>query len=331
MALHGAVRSGADLDYATAVARYLAVAGIAAGSVRVYRVTLTTWAWLLAGVPAPTGAERRGAQPPPIPLAVIDDPDQLQRLAGLAAQRADGCDPDTFNRELAVLRAAITWWQQMGWITSDPTTGMHRRPAPPDQTRALTREQVAALWQLDVAVRDKTLWRLLYESAARANEVLCLNIEDLITADKRARTTAKGGATEWIHWQSGTARLLPRLIGARTSGPLFLTDRVARPGAATLDVDPTTGRARLSYRRAAETFAQATRELSGTTRGWTLHQLRHSALTHDAEAGTSTPMLLARSRHASIRSLERYARPGVDAVAHHVATQDPANRRRSPS
>ncbi|MEU9015794.1 hypothetical protein AB0D12_40285 [Streptomyces sp. NPDC048479] len=62
--------------------------------------------------------------------------------------------------------------------------------------------------------------------------------------------------------------------------------------------------------------------------GWTLHRLRHSALTHDAEDGTSTHMLLARSRHASVRSLERYARPGVDAVARHVAEHDPAARRR---
>ncbi|WP_242483194.1 hypothetical protein [Streptomyces sp. HSG2] len=63
--------------------------------------------------------------------------------------------------------------------------------------------------------------------------------------------------------------------------------------------------------------------------GWTLHRLRHSSLTHDAEGGTSTPMLLARSRHASVRSLERYARPGVDAVARHVAERDPAARRRN--
>jgi integrase/recombinase XerD len=53
-----------------------------------------------------------------------------------------------------------------------------------------------------------------------------------------------------------------------------------------------------------------------------------AALIHDAERGTSTPMLLARSRHASVRSLERYARPGVDAVARHVASRDPAARRR---
>ncbi|MCX4460743.1 PmrA (plasmid) [Streptomyces sp. NBC_01340] len=57
-------------------------------------------------------------------------------------------------------------------------------------------------------------------------------------------------------------------------------------------------------------------------------RLRHSALTHDAEGSTSTPMLPARSRHACGRSLERYASPGVDAVARHVAERDPAARRK---
>ncbi|WP_405844813.1 site-specific integrase [Streptomyces platensis] len=100
---------------------------------------------------------------------------------------------------------------------------------------------------------------------------------------------------------------------------------------------PETGRARLSYRRAEEIFEENSRLLANPLAspdeiedldGWTLHRLRHSALTHDAEDGTSTPMLLARSRHASVRSLERYARPGVDSVARHVAERDPAARRR---
>ncbi|SFY41754.1 site-specific integrase [Streptomyces atratus] len=98
---------------------------------------------------------------------------------------------------------------------------------------------------------------------------------------------------------------------------------------------PETGRARLSYRRAEEIFEENTRLLANPLAspediedldGWTLHRLRHSALTHDAEGGTSTPMLLARSR---VRSLERYARPGVDSVARHVAERDPAARRRN--
>ncbi|MEV3966121.1 hypothetical protein AB0M34_35530 [Nocardia sp. NPDC050193] len=62
--------------------------------------------------------------------------------------------------------------------------------------------------------------------------------------------TRKSGAWEVIAWQTGTARLLPRMLAGRRSGPLFLTDRKARPSVATNDVDSVTGRARLSYRRA---------------------------------------------------------------------------------
>ncbi|MFF8909652.1 site-specific integrase [Streptomyces olivaceoviridis] len=95
---------------------------------------------------------------------------------------------------------------------------------------------------------------------------------------------------------------------------------------------PSTGRAPLSCRRAEEIFEGTTRLLATPLAspediegpdGFTLHRLRHSALTHAVESGgTSTPLLLARSRHASVRSLERYARPGVDAVARHVAERD---------
>ncbi len=150
---------------------------------------------------------------------------------------------------------------------------------------------------------------------------------------------SKGGTTDWVHWQTGTALVLPRLLAGRREGPVFLTARRPARAVASGDLCPVTQRARLSYRRAEESFELATRPLAnpgadeaelGELHGWTLHQLRHSLLTHEAEAGTSTPMLLARSRHASVRSLERYARPGPEAVARHVAASDPAARRHRP-
>jgi hypothetical protein len=72
----------------------------------------------------------------------------------------------------------------------------------------------------------------------------------------------KGGAVEWIHWQSGSAQLLLRLIAARPCGPLFLTDRKAPAHTPNLDICPATGRARLSYRRAEEIFEESTRLLA---------------------------------------------------------------------
>jgi integrase/recombinase XerC/integrase/recombinase XerD len=108
---------------------------------------------------------------------------------------------------------------------------------------------------------------------------------------------------------------------ART-GPVFLADRTPTPARAPAvsDIDPETGRARLSYRRAAEIFKAA----SG---GRTLHKLRHSELTHLTEAGEDIGMIRAKSRHRSLRSLQRYQNPSDRAVAQLTARHDP-NRRR---
>jgi integrase/recombinase XerD len=115
---------------------------------------------------------------------------------------------------------------------------------------------------------------------------------------------AEGGDLDWLHLQTGSARLLPRLIAGRTHGPLSRD----RPG-------PTA----LSARRGA---------IPAGVGGWTLHQLRHSALTHLAAQNVSLPLLMAKSRHASLRSLQRYARSGAEAVAALIAATDPARRRR---
>ncbi|MEV0238151.1 tyrosine-type recombinase/integrase [Nonomuraea sp. NPDC050786] len=74
-------------------------------------------------------------------------------------------------------------------------------------------------------------------------------------------------------------------------------------------------------RRAAELFEAA-------TGGWTLHQLRHTALTHAAEDGANTSTLLAYSGHTSVASLARYARVSGEALARWQAGRDPAARKR---
>jgi integrase/recombinase XerD len=251
-------------------------------------------------------------------VAALDTPAGAAALAAAFTAAFATLAPATRARHLAALRSALGWWRARGWLVTDPAAGWARPKIARDHSRALTPDQITALWRLDVGLREKTLWRLLYETAARATEILTLDIADLDRPGKRARAISKGGDTDWVYYQTGTALLLPRLLTGRTRGPVFLAERAPTRVTPTLDLCPDTGRARLSYRRAAELFAHATTPLAtaaGQSTGWTLHQLRHSALTHDAESGTNTPMLLARSRHASMRSLERYARPGPEALA----------------
>lgn len=63
---------------------------------------------------------------------------------------------------------------------------------------------------------------------------------------------------------------------------------------------------------------------------WTLHQLRHSALTHAAEDGANTATLLAYSGHTSVTSLARYTRLSPEALARWQHNRDAAEPRRKP-
>ncbi|MEU3528802.1 site-specific integrase [Streptomyces sp. NPDC038707] len=259
---------------------------------------------------------------PEAPLDALTDPD---RLAAWFTGQWGTSAPRTWNTRMNALHSASGYWRQQGWLVDDPTVRLRMRPAPADRDRALSRDQIdALLGDRTPALRDRVLWTLLYETAARAEEALRLDVGDLDMPARTARTRRKGGARDVIAWQTRTARLLPRLLAGRRTGPVFLTDRRARPSVALADVDPTTGCARLSYRRAAELFDEHTVRVLGEKA--TLHQLRHSALTHAAEEGASTPMLMALSGHTSVRSLAKYARPSAEALARWQAERDPARR-----
>jgi integrase len=241
--------------------------------------------------------------------------------------------PDRWNTVVRALRAAGGYWAKQGWVEPDPAaplTSQHprglftirlgERKTPPDRGRALSREQVDELLTSGkYALRDRLLWRMLYETAARSAEILALDVPDLDMPNRCARVRRKGGAMDIIVWQTGTARLLPRYLKGRTSGPLFVTERKARVELPPCDLDDR-GRARLTYGQAQDIFKQA----SG---GATLHTLRHSKLTHRAEQGDSTPMLMAISGHVSIRSLAKYARVSAEALRAHQAATDPARRK----
>jgi integrase/recombinase XerC/integrase/recombinase XerD len=281
-----------------AVAAYLATLSgpEQAGTRRAYRSTLR--ALITEFAPAPqTGT------PAVFTVGELATPDNVERLTSWFGKRWNQRAPATFNRNLDALHSAVTYWHNQDWLSADPTRRLRRRTRAPDRTRALSRSDINALLALpDTPLRERVLYRMLYETAARTSEILALDVPDLDLRNRRATVRRKGSAIDAIVWQTGTARLLPRLLNRRTTGPVFLTHRKARIQLAAADLDPTTGHARLSYRRAAEIFNHHTQTLAhpGITNqaelnqlgGWSLHQLRHSALTHAAEDGANTSTLL---------------------------------------
>ncbi|WP_308126063.1 tyrosine-type recombinase/integrase [Nonomuraea ceibae] len=210
----------------------------------------------------------------------------------------------------------LTWCQtKKHWAAPSVPAEAERRKENADETRAVAKTAIHRLLsRRDIPLREKTLWRMLYETAARASEILALNVEDLDLEHRRAPVRFKGGAIEWVYWDSGTAHLLPRLLRlpdgtCRTRGPLFLSERrpvpARRPPAA--DICPYTGRARLGYDRA--------RVLLDKYAGLDLHQLRHSAATHLGEAEVPLQLIMGKTRHKNPRTAMRYVKPGAEAIA----------------
>ena len=246
-------------------------------------------------------------------------------IGAALAQLWGAAKPATWNRNRAAVGSWLAWCADTHhWAGPALPGSAQRQRETTDDTKAVSRSRIDRLCRRrDVPLREKTLWRMLYESASRASAVLALNVEDLDLPNKQAKITAKGDDTMWITWGTDTAHLLPRLIAGRDRGPVFLSEH--RPGPhrrATTDpgdLCPDTGRARLGYDRARVLLAH-----HGD--GLRLHQLRHSAATHLGEANVSANVIMAKTGHKTLRSVQRYVTPGLAAV--HQATETLSGPRR---
>lgn len=219
--------------------------------------------------------------------------------------------PATWNLRRAACGSLWTWALSRGHAETNPVMAIERRR--PVRTE-LGERQAAPMAEVKVdellrtaPAREAALWAFLYDTACRAEEALPLNVEDLDLDDRSAWVVGKGGEHRRVFWRSRTSRYLERYLRevGRRSGPVWTTSgahgyRTARRGDQAPD-----GTKRLSYRTAAERAA---------ARGLNLHRLRHSQATHLAERNVDITVIRAKTGHTSLRSVERYARPGPAAA-----------------
>ncbi|GAB3910306.1 tyrosine-type recombinase/integrase [Microbispora bryophytorum] len=131
------------------------------------------------------------------PLAELKGEAGADRLASWFTARWGGAAAATFNARLDALSSACTWWVAQGWRIGNPLRRIRPRSRTLDRARALARAEVEVLLTCpELGLRERTLWRLLYETAARAEEVLALDVADLDLRNRRARVRRKGGAID---------------------------------------------------------------------------------------------------------------------------------------
>jgi integrase len=177
-------------------------------------------------------------------------------LAAFMAASYPHLAPASWNRVVATLGSFFAYTTRQGWTTTSPAAGLERRRLTIDRdahgrARSIDQRELLAFLAAGHPLREKTLWWMLYESATRADEILALNVADLDLPRRRAVVLGKGGRAEQVGWDTKTARLLPRLVHNQRGGPLFLANITPVPArqSALADIDPDSGRDRLSYRR----------------------------------------------------------------------------------
>ncbi|MFB7575670.1 tyrosine-type recombinase/integrase [Streptomyces sp. NPDC056165] len=269
-------------------------------------------------------AERLGEGRPLASVADDEIGEALELLWGTSAV-------NTWNSRRAAVLSWLGWCRERGCDGPAVPAWAKRLAVPDSETPARSRMAIDRLIaRREVHLREKTLWRMLYETAGRSEEILGVNIEDLDFAGRRCPVKAKGAKSksrrrgqvrqdfvlETVYWDAGTARLLPRLLKGRTRGPVFVTHRRPGPGKVISPRDscPDTGFARLSYGQARALLDEHT-AVRGPGTGWDLHEYRHSSLTHLGEAGASLLMLMAKSRHKKPENVRRYFKPSPEAIA----------------
>jgi integrase/recombinase XerC len=237
--------------------------------------------------------------------------------------------PATFNTRRAAVASALGYFAEQDWIT-DPDmvlSGLRREHQPkPDTSRVRSREAIQRLiGDKRHPLEDRALWAMLYATAARAEEVLRLDIDNLDRANRRARCIRKGGKADELMYDIRTARLLGQLLTGRRTGPIFLSARTA-PDDGTIppgQIDPVSRRRRMTYRTAE-------RHLGAATGGWDPHDLRHSRLTHAGEDGATEADLMNLSGHEDRRTLQRYLNPSKDGTHQRLDAIDARHLPRTP-
>ena len=156
-----------------------------------------------------------------------------QLVAAVFAQRWDGCAPATWNTRRVAVQAFASWCDERWPLVADPLAEVAPRRRRADNTRAIPLEDLEELWRRrTVPLREKTLWRMLYETAAGTSEVLALDVEDLDRARRRARIRSK--RRQRRHDRLGGAhRPLPRPLFSRPQRRAVVPDAVEDPHRAT--------------------------------------------------------------------------------------------------
>lgn len=211
--------------------------------------------------------------------------------------------PATRALKQSALTSFFDWALRARHLDTNPMQAIQRVRLDDPKPRALQRHQIEKILTLIPRhqIRDRLLFRLLFEIGLRVSEALALVIEDLdLTLDnEHISVLGKGGRRRLVLLDDPTLVTLLRRYLAQTqyrSGSLFRATKNGRGGS-------------IRYQSIHEHWMAYCRSAAVTC---TLHQLRHSHATELVTNGVSLATIRKRLGHKNLQTTLRYAEQSDD-------------------
>lgn len=204
----------------------------------------------------------------------------------------------TQARQQAALNSFCTWAVKHALLPTNPMSTIDRVQLDEPAPRGLRREQIEAIWAVIPRqhLRDRLVFRLIYETGVRVGEALVLHVEDLDLTrdDEHIPVVGKGNRRRTVLLDD--PKLVPLLRHYLTQtgyrhGALFRALKNGRGGA-------------VSYQTVQVRWAHYCAQAGVAC---TLHQLRHSHATDLVNGGVSLATIRKRLGHKRIQTTLRYA------------------------
>ena len=214
--------------------------------------------------------------------------------------------PATRARKQASVASFLNWAVRQDLIEASPLAKLTRVKVIPSPPRALARKQVEKILKAIPRdeLRDRLLFRLLFETGVRIGEALSLYIEDidLTPDDEHLLISGKGGNRRTVLLDDSHVVMLLhhylKKMGYK-QGPLFRAHKNYQGGA-------------WRYQSAQARWMKYCDQAGVAC---TLHQLRHSHATELINDGVSLATIRKRLGHKRIQTTLRYAEQS-DEVTH---------------
>jgi len=214
------------------------------------------------------------------------------------AHKRDYCNEVTIEGHFDGLLTFFNWCQAHNLLDDNPLKQMDRPTKKRTLPKAVSVETMRRLFQAiagqlngdDLAARDHALFRLAYDTGARASELAGLLLEDLEIEDTSILIRAgKGGHDRKVYFGPKCARILQNWLNQRQPGGsrLFLNvlgNPLTRNGI---------------YQALQKWTAQAGIKM-------TVHQIRHSYATHSIRRGIDLAIIQRQMGHADIATTAIY-------------------------